>query len=64
MLDALIHGQDGKISGAAKASVSEHSLKVGKDTNIAVGDGVHAIDKIGAGKIQARFGDFGRLEPQ
>src|SRR5438046_1399132 len=64
MLDALVHGQDGKIPGAAKASASEHSLKIAKDPNIAVGSRVHAIDKIRAGKIQPLFGDFGRFEPQ
>jgi len=63
MLDALVHGQDGKIPGAAKASASEHSLKIAKDPNIAVGSRVHAIDKIRAGKIQPLFGDFGDLNP-
>src|SRR5437879_13413958 len=64
MLDALVHGQDGKIPGAAKASASEHSVKIAKDPNIAVGSRVHAIDKIRAGKIQPHFGAFGRSEPE
>jgi hypothetical protein len=42
--------------------MAEHALKIGEDADVAVGDGVDVVDEIGAGEVEAVFGNFGILE--
>jgi hypothetical protein len=64
VLDALVHGENRKIAGAAKAAVAEHALQIGKHANVAISRGVNAIDEVRAREMETLLGDFRRLEPQ
>src|SRR5208337_1176098 len=64
VLDALIHRQNGKISGAVEPPVEEHAVKIVQHAEIAIGSRVNPVDKIRAGKMQAFLGNLGRLETQ
>src|SRR5439155_14307026 len=58
MLDALVHGKNGKIARAAEPAVAEHALEICKHAEVAIGRSVDAIDKIRTGKMQALLRDF------
>src|ERR1035438_4834822 len=62
MLNALINGKNGKISSAAEAAMEEEAIQIVQYAQIAVGYSINAINKIGTGKMQAFFRDFGILE--
>src|SRR6266852_4714027 len=49
VFDALINGKNGEIAGAVETAVAEEALEIGEDAKIAVGCGIDAVDKIGAG---------------
>jgi predicted regulator of Ras-like GTPase activity (Roadblock/LC7/MglB family) len=52
VLDALIDGEDGDISGAAEAAGVEDVLEIAQDAGGAVGGGEDAVDEIGAGEVE------------
>jgi hypothetical protein len=39
-------------------------VQVREDADVAIGNGPHAIDKVGSGEVQAFFRDFWGLESQ
>ena len=64
MLDALVDGEDREIAGLAEAAGAEEPLEIGEDTNVAVGEGIDAVDEIGAGEMKAVLGNFGGFEAE
>ena len=64
VLDALINRENGEVAGVTEASGAEEALEIGEDTDVAIGEGVDAVDEIGAGEMQAFLGDFGGFEAE
>ncbi len=64
VLDALVHGKNGEIAGAAEAAGVEHTMEAGEDARITVRWSEDAVYEIRAGKVKAFLGDFRRAEAE
>ena len=62
MFDALIHRQDGNVTGAGETAVAEQALQAADDAVVAVGDAPNLVQEVRAGKVQPLLRDFGVLE--
>lgn len=61
MLDPLIHRKDRDISGAAEAPVVENRLKAPQYLWIPIRGCHHAVNEVGAGKVQSFPGEPGSV---
>ena len=55
MLDALIDGQDGHVTGSGEAAVIQNRAEIPEDGRLAVALGDDTIDEIGAGEVERLF---------
>ena len=64
MLDALVHWQNRKITGAAEPPGVEHAMQAGQHARVAIGDGPDAVQKIRTRQVQVVFRNLRRLESE
>jgi hypothetical protein len=64
VLDALINREDREIAGLAKAASAKETLEIGEHTDVAVGEGVDAVNEIWAREMETFLGDFGGFETE
>ena len=64
MLDALVHWQNRKITGAAEPPGVEHAMQAGQHARVAIGYGPDAVQKIRTGQVQVVFRNLRGLEPE
>jgi hypothetical protein len=57
MLDSLVDGEDGKVSGSREAAVVENLLEASKDGGLAIGLDEHAIHEIRPRKVEGFLRD-------
>src|SRR5438094_10344488 len=58
MLDALVHWQNGKITGAAEPAVLDHSLQIAQHAVIAIRPRKDAIHDVRPGNVQPFLRDL------
>jgi len=64
VLDALVDGENRKIARVAEAPGAEKTLQIREHADVAVREGVNAIDEIRAGQMQAFPGNFRGFEAE
>jgi hypothetical protein len=62
VLNTLVDGKYREIARLTETPVFIDPLQIGQNTNIPIGPGPNAVDKIGAGKVQPLLGNFGRMK--